>query len=83
MISTIFGRARQFNPFPTICHLPGDLSKPHLPAIAGVVKQNIVHALTYHEVPPNIDFQITLLPQEAELQVLDPLKRQYLSFLVS
>ena len=50
--------------------------------IGGVVRRNIVHALTYHELPPEIDARIDKLPDEAQLLELRLIQRDYLSFTV-
>jgi hypothetical protein len=74
----------RISPYPTRWRLPGDKtpSRQQLPAIAGIARKCIAHALTYHEIPPNIDAKIDALPSEEKLEELNPLQRDYLSFTV-
>ncbi len=74
----------RINPYPTRWRLPGDKtpSRQHLPSIEGIARRCIAHALTYHEIPPNVDAKIEALPAEEKLEELNPLQQDYLSFTV-
>jgi HEAT repeat protein len=80
----IFNRKVALNPYPARWQLPGDLTPAHqkLHPINGKVQRSIVHALTYHEIPPAVDHFINQLPPEERLLSLDHTRRDYLSFTV-
>lgn len=69
------------NNYPDRYCLPGDRNCSLSP-VGGGVRQNIVHALTFYEIPPDVDYLIETLPTETELLALNPIQRDYLSFLV-
>ena len=68
--------------YPKRWRLPGDQtpSRQHLPAVNGKMKEKIVFDLNFHGVSPRADDWIDRLPEEAELESLNPLRRSYLSF---
>ncbi|MBN2057684.1 MAG: hypothetical protein JW782_02690 [Candidatus Saganbacteria bacterium] len=70
--------------WPTYYRLPGDKtpSRAHLPAIKGVARSSIVHALTFHALPFQVDRVIDGLPATEQLDSLPELGKQYLSFSV-
>ncbi|MBN3032631.1 MAG: hypothetical protein JW873_00870 [Candidatus Saganbacteria bacterium] len=53
-----------------------------MPQIEGLVRRNIVHALTFHEIPPQIDKKLAQLPPEDQLLNLNGGQKAYLSFTV-
>jgi hypothetical protein len=69
--------------FPTRYHLPGYRGEADLQSVYGAGRRNILHALTFHAVPRNLDDLVeNCLPPEEELSVLNPLRRAYVSFTV-
>jgi HEAT repeat protein len=80
-MATIFNRPLNLNPYPVKWRLPGHKTNVGT-RLEQVAQRTIVHALTYHEIPPNIDAKIDALPSEESLQALNPLQKDYLSFTV-
>ncbi|MFH1826400.1 MAG: hypothetical protein ABH823_03830 [bacterium] len=78
----VFGRQMAFNKYPTRWRLPGHQTEKGQ-QIRGIARNCIVHALTYHELPSNIDSKISkVLPRERDLDALNAVRRDYLSFTV-
>ena len=76
------------NPYPTEYKLPGDKSiltkdksGDDRQSLLGP-KACIVHALTFHEIPPKIDQLIEKLPDNEKLEELPNIQKEYLSFTV-
>ncbi|MBU0687517.1 MAG: HEAT repeat domain-containing protein [Candidatus Margulisbacteria bacterium] len=82
--ATWLPRSPQFNPYPSRFRLPGERTpaRQQLPAIEGNVRRCIAHALTFHEIPQNVDALIDRLPSAKKLLGLNALRRDYLSFTV-
>jgi hypothetical protein len=69
--------------YPTRYHLPGYRGETDLRRVYGTGQRNILHALTFHAVPRNLDHLVeNCLPPEEELRDLSPLRRTYVSFAV-
>jgi hypothetical protein len=77
-------RAALTLPFSIKYRLIGDKTTRKIPLqeITGLARSCIVHSLTFHGVPQQIDNFIDRLPEEEALQKISSLQKDYLSFTV-
>jgi len=82
--------SNNFNPYPNKYLLPGDTTcrfdeeaeECQGKAALKGSQASIVHALTYHGLPPNIDYLIDTLPSNEEITSLSSTQKDFLSFTV-